>query len=490
MGRVGPILAVVVAASVLAAPAGAAKIEVDVTNDELNGDADCSLREAVQAANINDPVSGCPKGQATKRDTVKLVDLDDDGFGEFFELTIPSTDEDANTNGDLDFLDGGPVTIKGNSRGMAGPLIEATSADRVIHVINVADGAKILKLNLEGGDVSGLGINDNTGGVVQSEATTLLIDDVNLEHGGAVSGGAVAAVGANLTISDSFIGQNDVTTNGGGVFASAMNKFTIKRSGLDSNDAEGSVANIRGGGLYTTATYSYVIDTSLEFNNAETTAVAGEVHGGGMYSGSGRTEITRSLIEGNDADDPGNSASSFGAGVSAYGSSEIFVVNSTFFDNDVDGSGGALYARAGKVSQSTFVNNDAAGAGDLMAVVPTDGPLKIRNNILAGAIVVTDICAGDSGSFVSKGYNVFQSPDGICGFVGTDEQVTDVGFKDGTPLPNGGETFTMAIAGNSPAKDMIPKKKCKIADGEDQRGFTRPKGKKCDAGAFELGAKP
>src|SRR5689334_20044091 len=56
----------------LAGPVGvqAATIAVNVTNDELNGDADCSLREAIQAANTDTAVSGCAAGSGG--DTIAL----------------------------------------------------------------------------------------------------------------------------------------------------------------------------------------------------------------------------------------------------------------------------------------------------------------------------------------------------------------------------------------------------------------------------------
>ncbi|MDQ3759593.1 MAG: hypothetical protein M3331_06605, partial [Actinomycetota bacterium] len=55
---------------------------------------------------------------------------------------------------------------------------------------------------------------------------------------------------------------------------------------------------------------------------------------------------------------------------------------------------------------------------------------------------------------------------------------------------NGGPTETIGLKRSSPAVDLVPKPRCKIADGRDQRGFKRPAGKKCDAGAFERRAKP
>ena len=64
---VAPLLLIVVLAPGLMAaqPAGAATINVTTTADELNSDGDCSLREAVRAANTDATVDACPAGSGT-----------------------------------------------------------------------------------------------------------------------------------------------------------------------------------------------------------------------------------------------------------------------------------------------------------------------------------------------------------------------------------------------------------------------------------------
>ena len=49
----------------------AADITVNTTDDELNSDGDCSLREAIQAANTNSSVDACSAG-ASGLDTITL----------------------------------------------------------------------------------------------------------------------------------------------------------------------------------------------------------------------------------------------------------------------------------------------------------------------------------------------------------------------------------------------------------------------------------
>jgi CSLREA domain-containing protein len=462
------------------AGAGAATIEVDVTDDELNADGDCSLREAVQAANTNVPISGCVKGQPSQQDTVKLQP------GELYQLTLASTDEDANANGDLDFTGGGPVRLKGNARGMGGPEIFAPATDRVIDALG-GGTLTVKKLNLDGGDVSGLSPGSTGGGTIRADGVRLVIDDVNVQAGLALLGGGVRAGGRNLTITDSFLGQNDATSGGGAIFADDMKSLRIARSGVDSNDVLAAVAV--GGGIQTHAETTELVDASITFNGAETTSAAGGIAaGGGISATSGKLVVRRSLVSGNAADDAGGTSSSSGAGVRALDG--LKVVNSTLFGNDTDGTGGAIFAEKASVIHATFANNSAVDAGDHLAASGAEALIKLRNSILPGALGFTDVCAGDPGAFVSKGYNVAEFDDSTCSLLDSDAIVADVGFADGTPLPNGGRTFTMGIAGSSPAKDLVPKRKCKVAEGEDQRGYMRPKGKRCDAGAFERGALP
>ena len=71
-------------ACMLSGTAGAATIEVTTAKDELDTspDAKCSLREAVQSANTNTAVGGCPKGSGPA-DTIELAKAR-------YALTIPT----------------------------------------------------------------------------------------------------------------------------------------------------------------------------------------------------------------------------------------------------------------------------------------------------------------------------------------------------------------------------------------------------------------
>src|SRR4051794_8452232 len=85
--------------SLLAPQVYAAGIGVNTTVDEFGTGANCSLREAIQAANTDAAFGGCSAGSGT--DTINVP-------AGTYTLTIPnggSTNEDANATGDLDVLD-------------------------------------------------------------------------------------------------------------------------------------------------------------------------------------------------------------------------------------------------------------------------------------------------------------------------------------------------------------------------------------------------
>ena len=65
--------------------------------------------------------------------------------------------------------------------------------------------------------------------------------------------------------------------------------------------------------------------------------------------------------------------------------------------------------------------------------------------------------------------------------------VTSPGLAGGAPTNNGGPTGTIALVDGSPAIDFLPADYA-ACPALDQRGFVRPAGASCDAGAYELGA--
>jgi CSLREA domain-containing protein len=107
--------------------AHAATITVNTTDDELNDDDDCSLREAIQAANTNSAVDDCTAGQAYPNLDTITFSAATNGIP---IVLVGAAGEDANVSGDLDILDGGDLTIQGNDP--TNTIIDGNDTVRVV----------------------------------------------------------------------------------------------------------------------------------------------------------------------------------------------------------------------------------------------------------------------------------------------------------------------------------------------------------------------
>ena len=107
-------------------------ITVNTMLDEYNtGPDDCSLREAIRAANLNGPFGGCSRNSNPGDDTIVLSDLP--GSPDIFLLTRTGAYDNSNMSGDLD-VDGN-LTISG--AGQDATIISAVGlGDRIIEVLN------------------------------------------------------------------------------------------------------------------------------------------------------------------------------------------------------------------------------------------------------------------------------------------------------------------------------------------------------------------
>jgi CSLREA domain-containing protein len=138
----------------LAPLAPAATIFVNTPADELNRDGDCSLREAIRAANLNASVDACAAGSGV--DTISLPD------GTY--LLTRSGSDDTAAAGDLDL--NSPLTINGG--GSPDTLIDGNQIDRIF---DIAPGVTIRLNNLTVRNGAG-GVRD--GGAIHNAGTLYL----------------------------------------------------------------------------------------------------------------------------------------------------------------------------------------------------------------------------------------------------------------------------------------------------------------------------
>ena len=173
------VLALLVAlAAVGARPASAVGFTVTKTADTADGtcDADCSLREAIIAANANLAIT----------DTITLP-----ANVNSYTLSIGGTGEDAAAQGDLDITDNLVIT----GAGASSTIIDGGAIEHVFHV-----------------DPAGTGVTASISGVtIQNGSTT-------------ISGGGIYVAGdGTLILTDSILTGNTTSTSHGGAMQNGGN---------------------------------------------------------------------------------------------------------------------------------------------------------------------------------------------------------------------------------------------------------------------------
>lgn len=339
-------------------------------------DGDCSVREAVRAANQGEGAVIVPAGT--------------------YALGLAGTGDDANLTGDLDLLGSAGVYGAGTST----TIIEGTalaSGDRVLHLDPAGVGSfsfAIADLTLRNGRAADGAALANIGGAANPDFVGL--SQVRITGSVATAQGGGARLDGISLVEDSTIDANTAATDGGGLAATAAaSRLTIARSTLAGNASQRTSAGGGGGGVYLSAG-THVIDNATLSGN---TARGGG--GGAMLAGSAAVAIADATIVGNRADALGSSGQS-GGGVRLEGTGSASFANSIVATN-VRGAGtaGSDCSRAAPVvltSHDDLVQVPEtctfSGSNDVAAVAPGLGPLAANGGPtqthapLAGSAVV------------------------------------------------------------------------------------------------------
>ncbi len=321
--------AVFITSSAYAAPNQT--ITVTMTNDVLNNlDGQCSLREAVIAANSNSAsgilVGECNAGDDNATDIITLAD------GQTYTLSLAGNGEDAAATGDLDIIDDLPLLdIQFVVAGDGSAIIDASSIgddDRVLHILGA--GVELNNISIRGGDAK-IGALVTDGGGIYNNNGTLTINGGEITNNTAVNGGGIYNNGTIL-------GKGQVTLNDVDVI-------------LNNTTSSGN-----GGGLASfgsRAAVSLTNDTLFRANNSAN-------EGGGIYMDDGALTVDGSIIN-------LNMANGHGGGIRAATAATVTITDSTMDSNQAQngGSGGAVYAGSTDISGSTFQSNSGSLGGAL-----------------------------------------------------------------------------------------------------------------------------
>jgi CSLREA domain-containing protein len=247
----------------LALPVQAAVFTVTKTADTLDGacDHDCSLREAVSAANT-------AANTAAGMDVVKVP-------AGIYTLSRTGAGEDANATGDLDVT--GEMLLVGAGAGST--IVDGFNSDRVLHLRSETE---IYGVTIRKGKVSGAGggiyadSNDATtvvflhhsvvqgnradfGGGIEVSSVLVLRDSAVLDNRARSGGGIAGGGGMSLSLTNVTVSNNSAELSGGGLSYMADSEVTIAGSTIAFNYAVQS-----GGGIHAfAAPYLAVEDASL-----------------------------------------------------------------------------------------------------------------------------------------------------------------------------------------------------------------------------------
>jgi CSLREA domain-containing protein len=516
-------------------PASAqATIAVTTTADELNADGDCSLREAIEAANRDLGIDGCTAGSGY--DTIAVP-------AGSYTLMLAGAGEDANQTGDYDITS--DMQILGAGAEIAGTEIAGDSLDRLFHVHPGAT-VTLARLGLRaglaaGGEAGGAVLNQ---GVLAIEASTISAsrsgrgqncvdvpapcephpgDGGGIHNSGTLTMTATSVrgnrTGAGGVDEDPALLRPEVLPDGSGGGVSNAGMLLLAQCEIAAN--EGWI----GAGVYNTG-QAAIVETST-FNNRTTyhESTMSSVHGAGNSSGSGGgianaggvLELRKSSVYDNYTlnGSPASPGGSFaiggwaGDGGGIYNSGVMTSTNSTVAGNRTGaggtgnyggggGDGGGVYNRGLLVLNNTTIaanNTDAGGQGlwyngmdGVGGGVANAGTVRIKNSLLANnwagtqtGAVASD-CAGDS--LATQGYNLISA--GECSGVNAPSDLLGAAAQLAPLGDYGGPAWTCALLAVSPAVDAGS---CTDAESnpvaEDQRGVPRPQLDNCDIGAYE-----
>jgi CSLREA domain-containing protein len=304
--------------------AGAATFTPNTLADEFGTGGDCSLREAVEAANTDGSFDACTATD-DEDDTILLQS------NSTYALTIPGV-EDSNAAGDLDVLS---FDFPGDKEGLGLSVMGGGMA--AIDGNGAATGDRVLDL-ASGPTNDGLAFN----------ASRLI-----LKNGAGTLGGNVRLGSfANATFSESRIEDNVVpATRGGGI--EQGNVLTLIDSTIRGND---SLAG-GGGGIAHQGALTTIVRSTISANTTDG-------RGAGIQS-AGETVITNSTISGNRADEGGGGIEDTPTGSVTLQNATVAANTADFDDNDPndDDNGGGILGEATLQNTILAQNIDASTGG-------------------------------------------------------------------------------------------------------------------------------
>lgn len=477
--RRNTLLAVLPIAALLAAAGSeAATIQPDVLADDGAINGNCTLREAVEAANTNAAVDACPAGEA-----LPVVDRIELAAGSY---TLPL--------GQLELTE--DVEIEGLGR--IHTFLDADLDGRVL-VVDVGVTAVVSGVGIHRGRAS----NIESGGCIRNLGTLTLLAAEVFDCASGSNGGGINNGGndSHLVLDDVIVRRNRGFRGGGINLSPSAASLTLRNSVVKFNETFDPNGG-NGGGILSFRSTVQIEDSRIHDNSAngdgggirinEGTLVLERVwiernvsagNGGGLHVNAGADLTVRA------SSITGNQAAFRGGGVLAAGNAQALIENSTLSGNQAGATGGGLQASGEAfvdLVHTTLADNTAGSGSAIGNGTPTrpDSEVRLENTLVDGDCVIQDGLP-----FVTGGGNL-ESPGSTCGLTGPGDQTGVADPVISVLGDHGGPTPTHLPLPGSPAIDSVPLGACDLLF--DQRGTSRPRDGdgdelvNCDTGAVEV----
>jgi fibronectin-binding autotransporter adhesin len=402
-------IAVAAASFALAAPASASVLKVNTAADANANDGKCSLREAIQATNINQSVNGTDDCKHVNGDTgPDLINLPDKPYP-----VNGAAGDDNNASGDLDIEAGKRLTIRGD-----GVPTLAGNLDRVVHLesgrltlenMGITDGdagtgrgggilvdggkltlrrARVVANNAYQG--AGIAVNDLSADLILARAKVQgnLADGPNLSHGG----GGIQFIGRSARIERSTISGNTTQAGeGGGIYVDRQEgSFAISGSVVSGNHANAragggimydpfqgakialvralvsqNTARFTGGGIWVANEDATATIRSSAINLNSLSSTSNEFIGGAGISNRGTLRLTDAVVSGNSSLSPNGLALHLGAGLRNDGPDTKLIGRGVLVTGNTmpSGSGAGIFSEDPLELTNATISANSAGTG-------------------------------------------------------------------------------------------------------------------------------
>lgn len=257
-------VAVVVTALLAGWPGLGRAVDITVTEtaDDVTDDGDCSLREAIFAANQNIARDACPAGSSAATDRVVLAD------GATYTLTIDGS-ETQSLAGALDLRNNPQVVtdlVLEVVSGGAATIVRDGLVDDGVVFVNPNATVEIRGVTITGG---GTAAGASGGALVVSTGANVLLEDCTVVRNFADNNGGAISVNGILTMARCVVADNVALKSGGAMLIGSTGAASITDSVFAGNVAlESSGGAIRTNGQLDVSRSSFVDNRSSNLGGA------------------------------------------------------------------------------------------------------------------------------------------------------------------------------------------------------------------------------